>query len=301
MISKVRSRGNAIVRRAPEPPLQQEFGIAIQAVPDYTFLMDAPPPQSPPPSETPQQAWARATMWMVVVLVLAVNAMIFFKTCSGVPERTLDKAGQVIDKAGNALSNIAAGFRQGSITTAFLSYATTISNHQRLQVATLRQTEVFTQTNQLSTGWGYIPLPDVVVEARAPVEYTYYLDFNGPWRFVLQDEMVLVTAPPLHFNKPAVDASALSYEVRKGHLKTAEAQESLKRAITSLVIIRGKDNVPLVRENARKQTAEFVENWLMKSFTDSKKYPVKVYFADEKLPDTLNPTRGLIIQTNAPK
>jgi len=240
-------------------------------------------------------------MWMVVVGILALNAVIFLRTCSTIPGKTLDKAGQVIDKAGNVLSNIAAAFNQGSVTTAFLSYATTISNHHRLQVSTLRQTEVFTQTNQLSTGFGYIPLPEVVVEARAPVEYTYYLDFNAPWRFVLKDGVIIVTAPSLHFNKPAVDASAISYEVRKGHFKTAEAQESLKRSVTSLVTIRARENVPLVRENARRQTAEFVENWLMKSFTDARQHPVKVYFADEKIRDALNPTPGLILQTNGLK
>jgi len=266
--------------------------MAIRPATDYTFPMDAPP-QSPP-TPTPHQTWARATVWIVVVVVLALNAVIFLKTCATVP-------GKAIDKAGNALSNIAAAFNQGTITTVFLSYATTISNQQRLQVATLKQTEVFTRTNEMSTGFGYIPLPDVVVEARAPVEYTYYLDFNAPWRFVLQDGVIHVTAPPLRFNKPAVDASAISYEVRKGHFKTAEAQESLKRSVTSLVSIRARENVPLVRENARKQTAEFVENWLMKSFTDSKQYPVKVYFADEKLPDGLKPAPGLILQTNGLK
>jgi len=276
-----------------------EFGVAIRPTTDYTFGMDAPP-QSPP-QPTPQQTWARTTLWIVVVLAVAVNAVIFLKTCATIPGKTLDKAGQLVDKTGNALSNIAAAFNQGTITTVFLSYATTISNQQRLQVATLKQTEVFTRTNQLSTGFGYIPLPDVVVEARAPVEYTYYLDFNAAWRFVLQDGVILVTAPPLRFNKPAVDASALSYEVRKGYFKTAEAQEDLKRSVTSLVAIRARENVPLVRENARKQTAEFVENWLMKSFTDAKGHPVKVYFADEKLPDALKQASGLILQTNALK
>ena len=277
--------------------------MAIPSSLDYTLHMDAPPqsPAPPTPAPTPQQAWARATVWMFVVLALAINAVIFLKTCSSVPGKTLDKAGQVIDKAGNALSNIAAAFNQRKVTTAFISYATTISNHHRLQVATLRQTEVFTRTNQESTAFGYISWPDVVVEARAPVEYTYYLDFNAPWQFVLKDGVILVTAPTLHFNKPSVDASAISYEVRKGYFKTAEAQGNLKRSVTSLVTIRARENVPLIRENARKQTAEFVENWLMKSFTDGRQYPVKVYFADEKLPDALNPTPGLILQTNTLK
>src|SRR5262249_30644386 len=143
------------------------IGMAIRSAPDYTFRMDAPSQRPPPP--TSQQTWARATMWMVVVLVLAVNAVIFFKTCTAIP-------GKTVDKVGNVLSNIAAAFNQGTITTVFLSYATTISNHQHLDVATLSQMEVFTRTNQSSTGFGYVPLPDVVVEARAPVEYTYYVD-----------------------------------------------------------------------------------------------------------------------------
>src|SRR5204862_4074758 len=115
----------------------------------------------------------------------------------------LDKTGQVIDKAGHALSNIAAAFNQKTVTTAFISYATTISNHQRLQVATVKQTEIFTQTNQSSTAFGYVPLPDVVVEARAPVEFTYYLDLNAPWNFELKDGVIVAIAPPLNFNKPA--------------------------------------------------------------------------------------------------
>src|SRR5688572_12238591 len=175
--------------RAEWRALPSKLTVAIPPASDYMFGMDAPP-QSPP-QQTSQQAWARATMWMVVVLVLAVNAVIFLKTCSTVP-------GNTIDKAGNALSNIAAAFSQRKVTTAFISYATTISNYQRLQVATLRQTEVFTRTNQESTAFGYISWPDVVVEARAPVEYTYYLDLNGPWRFVLKDGVIFVTAPTLH-------------------------------------------------------------------------------------------------------
>src|SRR5262245_3592814 len=77
-----------------KPVLLTEFGVAIRPPPDYTFCMDAPP-QSLPPTQPPQQAWARATMWMVIILVLAVNAVIFLKTCSTIPEKTLDKAGQV--------------------------------------------------------------------------------------------------------------------------------------------------------------------------------------------------------------
>ena len=52
--------------------------------------------------------------------------------------------------------------------------------------------------------------------------------------------------------------------------------------------MRAKENIQLVRENGRKQTADFVEKWLSKSFTDGKQYPVKVYFPDETLPAAAN-------------
>ena len=126
--------------------------------------MDAPPAPAAAPPPTAHQSWARTVLWIVIAVIVSVNVLIFFKSCRDLPGDALDKTGKMIDKAGQALSNLAAAFQQKSVTTAFISYATTISNHQRLQVATVKQTEIFTQTNQSSTAFGYVPLPDVVVE-----------------------------------------------------------------------------------------------------------------------------------------
>jgi hypothetical protein len=144
--------------------------------------------------------------------------------------------------------------------------------------------EIFTRTQQISTAFGYLPLPDVVVEARAPVEYTYFLDLDGTWRFVLEDNRVTVFAPAIKFNQPAVDASAITYEVRKGYFKTDAATESLKRSVNSLVNLRAAQNIDLVRGNARQQVIDFVERWLVRSYSDGKAHSVKVYFVDEKPP-----------------
>src|SRR5947207_13190514 len=97
----------------------------------------------------------------------------------------------------------------------------------------------------------------------------------------VQDHVVYVQAPPIRFNKPAVDVSRLNYEVKKGYLKTSDATERLKSSITSLVTLKAKENIPLVKETARRQTADFVASWLVKSFMDGKVYAVKVYFPDE--------------------
>ena len=230
-------------------------------------------------------SWPKATLWMVVTLIVAVNAVLVLKTCLNAPANLAEKTGQAITRTGNALATVAAAFNRGTYTTSFVSYATSISNQQHLQFATLKQHEIFTHTEEKSTAFGYVPLPDVVVEARAPVEYTYYVDLKAQWDLKLRDGTIDVFAPAIRANKPAVDASAIRYEVRKGYLKSDEALENLKHSITSLVTLRAKENIPLVRETGRREISEFVENWLARSFTDGKKYNVKVYFPGEKGPE----------------
>ena len=251
-------------------------------------------PESPPaPPVNRGDAWARSTMWLGIVLFFVVGGIYVFKSCRDIPGDVIDKTGQAIGKAGNALATVAAAFNRGTVTTSFLSYATSISNNHYLQFATLRQTEVFTQTDEASTGFGKYKLPEVIVEARAPVEFTYYLDLNAKWQLVIKDNVFYVIAPRIQFNKPAVDASAIQYEVRKDSVlrkyypfasSPAQVQEELKKSITFLANRRARENVNLVRETGRRQTTEFVERWLMKTFTDGKQYPVKVYFPGESYP-----------------
>ncbi len=229
--------------------------------------------------------WPKAVLWMIIALVIAVNSLLLLKTCLNAPANLVDKTGKAIGKAGNALATVAAAFKQGTIKTSLTTFGTTVSNHLYLQFATVSQMERFERSEQTSTGFGYVPLPDVVVTAEAPVVYTYYLDLNEKWELVLKDNTIYVFTPPVRMNKPSVDASAINYEVRKGYFKTAEAQENLKRSITSLATLRAKDNLPLARQTGREKVAEFVENWMARAFTDSKNYHVKVYFPGEKAPD----------------
>ena len=242
-------------------------------------------PSTQPPPAGPPNPWPKNVIWLAVIGIVTLNAALVFRSCRNLPGETLDKAGKVIEKAGKALADVASAFSQGTIRTEFVSYATTITNQHYLQFATLKQNEMFTRSQEARTGFGYIPLPEVVVEARAPVETTYYLDLNAKWNFVLKDNVVYVFAPPIHFNKPSVDAAAITYEVKKGYLKSAEALENLKQSVTSLATLKAKENISLVRENGRRQTTEFVERWLMKSFTDGRQYSVKVFFPDEKPPE----------------
>src|SRR5579862_3734241 len=249
--------------------------------PEAPAQKDAPPGRSSPAAGT---YWAWPVTWMVIVALLVGGVLYAFKSCRDLPGETLDKTGKLATTVGQQLQRIASAFEQGTITTTFTSYATSLSGSQYLQFATMSQQEIFTRTDESSLLFGYIPLPDVIVEASAPVTYTYYLDLNARWDFVLRDGVIWVTAPDIKYNKPALDVSRITYEVKKdSHFRnTSEAMENLRSSMTWMSYKKAEANIDLVRETGRKQTESFVENWLAKSFADGKKYPVKVQFRAEK-------------------
>jgi hypothetical protein len=221
---------------------------------------------------------------MVTAAMITGAGVYVFRSCRDFPGETLNKTGELAKNIGHQLERVANAFKQGTITTTFTSYATTLSGSQYLQFATLTQHETFTRTDESSLLFGYIPLPDVIVEASAPVTYTYYLDLNARWDFLLRDGVIWVTAPDIKYNKPALDVSRINYEVKKdSHFRnTSEAMDNLRSSMTWMSYKKAEANIELVRETGRKQTETFVENWLAKSFADGKKYPVKVRFRNEK-------------------
>src|SRR5437660_40513 len=220
--------------------------------------------ESKPAVEAPRPArnhWAWPVAWIATIAILVAGGLYIFKSCRDLPVETLEKSGRLAEKVGKGLAEVAAAFNKGTITTTFTSYATEMSGHQYLQVAELKQQERFTRTDEATTAFGYLPLPEVIVEADAPVTYTYYLDFNDAWDFTLQDGQVIVTAPDIKPNKPAVDVSRMTYEVKKNSVirDTRQAMDALKSSITSMAHQKAKTNVELVRETSRKQTEMFVQ------------------------------------------
>ena len=219
----------------------------------------------------------------VLLLVGALGVTMLFV-------RATRRAGEAIASTGREaleqVEAIARAFRTGTITTTFRSHATRVAGSQRLQFATLDQVEVFERQDSTSVLWGQLALPDVVVRATAPVQYTYYVDFADEWQFELDDERsITVRAPRIRFNRPAVDASALEYEVRQGSVLRDEAavQDDLREGLTSMAHRRAQENVALVREVGRREVEQFVETWLFRDFgEEARAYHVEVVFADEE-------------------
>ncbi len=214
-----------------------------------------------------------------LVIILALGAVYTVRRVTSLPSDMIEQGRGVL----RDLKSVAEAFKSGTVTTTFASYATEVSGTTYLQFATLRQVEVFERKDTSSLLWGQLALPDVVVEARAPVEYTYYLDLNKTWTLRLEGDMIEVTAPAIEFNTPALDASALRFEVREGSVFRDEAAvvEQLRVGLSDLAKLRARQHVALVRETGRRRTEQFVETWLARAFSDGARHHARVRFADE--------------------
>jgi hypothetical protein len=218
---------------------------------------------------------------IATILVAALAVIYTVRTARSVGTAALDSGRAVLED----LESIARAFRSGTIQTSFTSHATEVTGSSFLQFATLDEVEVFERTDRAAVLWGQLQLPDVVVRATAPVQYTYYLDLEQPWRFELTEgDRILVLAPEIQFNRPAIDVSRLDYEVRAQSMLRDErkALGQLRLGLVEMARERAHDNVELVREIGRRKTEEFVEGWLFHDFGETaRRYHVEVVFADE--------------------
>jgi hypothetical protein len=223
--------------------------------------------------------WPLIAAVLGLALIVALGAAYAFRRVTSLPGEMVEQGRGIL----RDLKSVAEGFRTGTVTTSFASYATEVSGTTFLQFATLRQVEVFERKDTSSLLWGQLALPEVVIDARAPVEYTYYLDLNKAWTLKLEGDTILVAAPPIEFNTPALDASALRFEVREGSVFRDEAAvvEQLRRGLSGLAKVRAAQHVALVRETGRRRTEQFVETWLSRAFTDGAQHRAKVTFPDE--------------------
>ncbi|HEV8631802.1 MAG TPA: hypothetical protein VGV61_15915 [Thermoanaerobaculia bacterium] len=223
-------------------------------------------------------AWL-AGVALLLVLVLAGGAWYALHLLRELPGEVAAQGRKLVHEVGD----LARAFQTHTVERRFAAFTTRLEGTNYLQVATLQQTQVFELEDNSALLWGTLELPTVVVRATAPVQYTYFVDLEGTWRFELRQRRVLVLAPILRFNKPAVDVSRMRWQVVRGSLLRDEAAvtEQLRREISGRAAIQAVASLPAVRETARAQVARFVRTWLLQSFPDAQGYEVKVYFADE--------------------
>jgi hypothetical protein len=240
--------------------------------------------RTPPTRPGAPGAWALAFAAVAIVALLLAGGLYLFRSVGRLPT-------DLVESGRQALRDVAAGFRTGTVTTTFRADATRLRGTTRIQFAELRQLETFERRDAASILWGTLALPDVVVQAHAPVVYSYYVDLDKEWRFRVEDKQVLVDAPAIEWTPPAVDVSALRYDVREGSVLRDEqiVAERLRSELSGLVMMRARQHVPLVRETGRRKVEAFVESWLVQRFTDGGGYRARVRFADDPVEQAPSP------------
>jgi hypothetical protein len=238
----------------------------------------------PPATAAPRSAWPRATVIIAVVALLTGAGVFIVREILHAPAKLVDQGRGLVRESGRQLRSIAEAFNRGTVRTEFLSHATEVTGASRFQFATLKQHEVFKREETGATAWGWVPLPRVVVQAQAPVEYTYSVDFAAPWKIEREGDTVRVLAPPIEPNAPAIDVSALTFHTLEGSIwrNESDVREKLRQSLTGALQDRARANEPLVREIGRQRCAEFFEKWLASHFHDAANLRVKVIFPDER-------------------
>lgn len=226
-----------------------------------------------------------------LVLAIFVAASILVGRVARLPKEMADAVPHAVRETAAAVSDglarLAAAVRSRSVTTTFSSTATEVRGTRRLQVAELKQVEVVERRD--ATRLLGVPLPDVVVSAKAPVTYVYALDLDARWDFDLEERTVFVLAPPLSWNEPAVDVSRLELVKTETSVLRDEDRvvEELRRSLTAVFRQRARRNAALVRETARAEAEAFVRSWLLRAYGVPDDVRVVLRFRDE--PAALSP------------
>ena len=156
-------------------------------------------------------------------------------------------------------------FSQEKLSISFVSYMSSVQGVQKIQLAEIQAVELIERTSQYSIFWNMLKLPDVVVQARIPVSYSYYIDLSEPIQMEIVDQVMQVQAPALKANPPAADVSAISFEVKKGSLfrNARPAIDEIMKTITPLLNQSAESKKTVVLEKAKEQLALIIKNWML--------------------------------------
>ena len=244
-----------------------------------------------------KRSWAKTVSTVGVVIIIVFGIIYIFRTSCEIPGKVVDKIGQIIGSGTNEIKEIAQAFMKGTVVTEFRSYAIEVTSSNYLQVAKLNTNEQLSRTVSKTIFWDKIDLPEVKVDIMVPVEYTFYVDLEGIWKFTLQDlgskadEIieVIVHAPEIQLNRPSINLTRLTVNMKGSILRTDEneVEKQLMQEILPMCMRSGKDKIKIIRAIAKDEVEKFVQNWFVNfQFKDYKIKPhVKaVYFADEEYP-----------------
>ena len=179
------------------------------------------------------------------------------------------------------------------VSHAFTSSIPEVSREQGgvLEVATATVPEVFTRSDERYTAWGWLYLGENVSEIRSSVTYRYHVKLSEEWDVRISGQICRVIAPKLEPSLPsALHTDTMEKRTERGWARfdSGKQLEELEREITPTVNRYASDplHIALVRPEARKTVAEFVQTWLLNQhgWKDDDFHIVEVKFRDEVEP-----------------
>ncbi|MEE8586152.1 MAG: hypothetical protein V3T83_15015 [Acidobacteriota bacterium] len=238
---------------------------------------------APPPSPSPWTAYR----WPAVIVALALIAL-------GGYALTLWWAGRAAQQALEGIGDIAERFRSQHITATFRSALPELTSTPGglLELASIRQPETITRSNEKRILWDWVSLGKSVAEIRVPVTYRYHVELRDPWSIEVSGQTCIVRAPPLRPTlPPAIHSQELEQRIDQSWLRfdADEQMSQLLKSITPTLESQASDTrrLEIVRERARRTVAEFVRDWLLKEdhWRQDRFRAVIVVFADEQAED----------------
>jgi hypothetical protein len=158
-----------------------------------------------------------------------------------------------------------------------------------LELAGVSSTETFMSSDTTKfLNWN-IPGATTMVIIKVPVIYRYHVPVLDKWDIQVTDNTCLICAPELRPTlPPAIQSEKMEIKTIEGPLAFhgAEQQAKLLQSLTPQLEMNAKDStrLNLVREEARKTVAEFVQTWLLQrdEWGEKKVENIKVFFRGEK-------------------
>lgn len=154
-----------------------------------------------------------------------------------------------------------------------------LKSTQNLQVAILKSGESFVleRTEKYWKAEG-----KATVKVDVPVRYYYFLDLKKEWQFHWDQETdgLIVIAPPIEFNEPAIDYHKAHHQVVETSVLIDEDEMlvSLKRTLPGKVRARAKEHMSLAKDSIRREARAFVEDFFLPRLKEQ--FPGKVFVRD---------------------
>lgn len=250
-------------------------------------MKDTPPlhEPSPPPSPEDLRKAHRASL-----IIMSVMAVFLLLAGAGV-WMAMRSGAAAISKTKEIAVDIARSFKSGTITETFLQHNVEVSSTRGdvLEVAILKNDEIFRRTQSRRAAWDLIPLGTTVSEIRVPVTYRYHIKLSEPWQLDAKGQTCIVIAPLIRPSLPPalhVDQMEKHSESGWALFDKKENLEKLETGLMAAVTQRAEINVKLAREQCRHGVAEFVKNWLLREdhWREDRFSSILVVFPDELEP-----------------